>query len=229
MQKRTKSAMFTSPIGTFVYPSLDKPDYGTAKFPIEGGQYKVLLRLSAKEGDVLAKQLATVYEAALKEGQERFDEMSPAQRRKFGEMKVAALFTEEFDRETEEPTGNVLFSFKTKASGKAKDGTPWNRKPALFDAKGKPMPAGVAIWGGTRGRISFSVRPYFVDGQATAGMKLQLEAAQIIDLVGPGQRAASGYGFGEEEGFDSAGFEAAASEEEASAPQAAASGGDEDF
>lgn len=95
-----------------------------------------------------------------------------------------------------------------KASGTIKKGPragrTWHRKPQIFDAKGKPMLKAPDIWGGTIGKVSFSFVEdgYFIPGTGACGISFQLEAAQIIDLVSGGQRKASDYGFGEEDGYE---------------------------
>jgi len=91
------------------------------------------------------------------------------------------------------------------ASGEVKNGPKkgqkWSRKPMIFDAAGQPMRKVPDIYGGTIGRVRFSLRPYFIKGTGAAGLKLALEAVQIIDLVSGGQRSASSCGFEAEEGY----------------------------
>lgn len=201
-EKRVRIKL-VSPKATFRYPKLNEPDYGTDDYPIEGGAYSVQLVLPAEDAKVLIDQLQPHYDAAIEEGQVKFDNLPVAQRKKHGNLKEQPFFGEEFDKETEEPTGNVIFKFKMKASGKdKKTGKPWSRKPTIFDAKGKPMVPVPVIWGGTVGKVSFEVSPYFVQGQAMAGISLALNAVQIIDLRTGGGGNAESYGFGEEEGYE---------------------------
>ena len=200
-QQRTRIKL-VSPKATFRYPKLNEPDYGSDEYPIEGGAYSVQLVMAADEAKVLIDQLQPHYQKALEEGAEKFDQLPVAQRKKHGSLKEQNFYTDEFDKETEEPTGNVIFKFKMKASGKdKKTGKPWSRKPTIFDAKGKPMVSLPAIWGGTTGKVSFEVGPYFVQGQAMAGISLSLNAVQIIELRSGGGGDAASHGFGEEEGF----------------------------
>lgn len=201
-QKRVRVKL-VSPKATFRYPKLNEPDYGTDDYPIEGGAYSVQLVLPAEDAKVLIDQLQPHYEKAIAEGQEKFDQLPVAQRKKHGALKEQMFYTEEFDKETEEPTGNVIFKFKMKASGKdKKTGKPWSRKPTIFDAKGKPMNPVPSIWGGTTGKVSLEVGGYFVQGQVMAGISLSLNAVQIIDLRSGGGGDAASHGFGEEEGYE---------------------------
>lgn len=203
--KKFKLPSFTSPRGTFRYPALSKPDYGTESFPKPDGEFKVTLILSQAAAEPLIAKLKPIYDAAIEGGKEKFKDLKIEARKKLKEVTEQPLFAEEYDKETEEPTGNVLFTFKMAASGTSKkDGSRWSRKPAIFDAKGKPLTGSNIpdIWGGTEGKVSFEASPYFIPGTALAGLKLRLQAVQVIDLVSGGQRNAGAYGFGEEDGFE---------------------------
>lgn len=200
--KRPKNFTATTPKGTFRYPALDKPDYGNDDYPKPAGEYKVQLILSREDAEPLITKLQPHFDAAVEEGKAEFAKLPVASRKKLGEMKVNDLFSPEYDKDTEEETGNVIFKFAMAASGVNKKKEPWSRKPAVFDAKGKPMLKVPAIWGGTVGKVSFEAAPYFIGGTGAAGLKLRLSAAQIIDLVSGGQRDAGAYGFGEEDGYE---------------------------
>jgi hypothetical protein len=93
-----------------------------------------------------------------------------------------------------------------------KEGQKWTAKPHIFDAKGTRLVNPPSIWGGTTGRLSFEMRPYFIPGTGAAGLSLRLIGAQIIDLVSGGARSAKDLGFGEVEG----GYEYAEQESEGS-------------
>lgn len=199
---------FTSPKGTFRYPKLIEPDYGNEKFPKPDGEYKVDLILSAEEAKPLIDKLQPLHDQAMQDAQVEFDKLPVKTRKEFEKKGVTgpvanSFFSEIYDEETEEPTGDVYFRVKMKASGKnKKTNKVWKRKPALFDAKGKPMVNPPDIWGGSTGKVSFEVIPYFISGTAAAGVRLSLTAAQVLELrSGTGGDAAS-YGFEEEEGYE---------------------------
>ena len=65
-----------------------------------------------------------------------------------------------------------------------KTGKKWTRKPSLFDAKGTILKNAPPIWGGTVGKVAFSVTEggYFVPGTGAAGISLSLEGVPIIEL-----------------------------------------------
>lgn len=200
--KKPKNPEFVSPRGTFRYPKLNDPDYGTKEFPKPDGEYSVRLILSEADAQPLVDKLQPHLDAAVADAQAKFKELPVATRKKLKEVTVNDLFQVEYDQETEEPTGNVVFKFAMRASGKTKDGKAWSRKPVIFDAKGKKMVKPEPIWGGTEGKVAFEVRPYFIAGTGAAGLKLGLNAVQIIDLVSGGGRDAEGYGFDEEDGYE---------------------------
>ncbi|UHX60257.1 single-stranded DNA-binding protein [Ralstonia phage vRsoP-WF2] len=202
-EKKQRNPSFTSPRGIARYPALNKPDYGNEQFPKPDGEYKVQLILSEAEAQPLIEKLQPLYDAAIEEGKAKFKELKVEQRKKLGALKENDLYATEYDQETEEPTGNLIFKFTMQAGGKNKKGEPWSRKPALFDAKGKPLPKNApAIWGGSEVKVSFEAAPYFIPGTGAAGLKLRLQAAQVLELVTGGQRSADAYGFGAEDGYE---------------------------
>lgn len=194
--KKAKAPSFTTEAGELIYPKLRTPD---TKFKAEG-EYSAKLRLSEEKAKALIAKLKPHHEAAIEAGKKEYAELKKAVRDK-NPFKVADFFTPEYD-DDEEPTGYLIFNFKMTASGTVKKGPKagqkWQRKPALFDAKGKPLPKTIDPWGGTTARISFEVSPYYTTA-AGAGISLRLNAVKVLDLVQGGERSASSYGFGEEE------------------------------
>jgi hypothetical protein len=191
----TKRTTYTTPKGVFVFPRLTEPD---TKFKAEG-EYSVKVLLDPDEPAVgkLISLITNEAAACLKAAKE--NEKVPAKRAKW-ETKYLPVEQEQ-DPETGEPTGYVLLKFTTRASGVSKKtGKPWERKVPMFDAKGKPIePA--AVWGGTVGKVAFTINPYSQTIQTGASVSLGLNAVQILDLVTGSGGSAKGYGFGEEDGY----------------------------
>lgn len=210
MATKQKRPSFMSPKGTFIYPALVKPDYGTQEYPKPDGEYKTAISMPLEDAQPLIDKLMPLWQEAIAEGQIAFDKMEIKSRKKFGELTENMFYEEEYDKETEEPTGNVIFKVKTKYMFRKKDKvsgeeTITYNKIGLFDAKGKPLGKNVDIYGGTVGRVSFQVQPYWIAGQGMAGLTLRLGGAQVIELVGPGARSAASFGFDEVEGGYEAG------------------------
>lgn len=202
-EKRKKNPEFVSPRGTFRYPALDKPDYGNADYPKPQGVYKVdlILEESAEATQAFLKKLEPLHAEAVKAGEEGFKALKVEARKRLKELTVNPLYKIEYDRDSEEPTGNIIFSIKADASGSRKDKTTWERKITIFDAQGVKLVKVPPIWGGSSGKIAFEASSYFIEGTGTAGVSLRLHAAQILELVSGGARSADAFGFGKEEGF----------------------------
>jgi hypothetical protein len=169
---------------------------------------QLVLKTESKEAKQLIKELTPLYEEARAIAEDEFKALAVDTRKAFEKKGIKGpqmnpLFTEVYDKETEEPTGEIVFKFAMKARGVSKKtNKKWSRKPNIFDAKGKRMRKLPDIWGGTVGKVAFEAVPYFIPGTAAAGLRLPLVGAQIIDLVAGGARTASSMGFEEEEGYE---------------------------
>lgn len=201
-----------SPKLRFKYPKLNEPDYGSKEFPKPDGEFstKAVGRLDDPQVQAFIAKWQPMHDEAIKRAEAEFAKLPVATRKKLGKVTVNPLYTELYDEETEEPTGEVEFKFAMQASGTyksgPKQGKKWHRRPEIFDAKGNKMHPAPSIWGGTIGRVSFEVgtdkegQPgYFIAGTGVAGLTLRLAAARIIELVSEGSRDASSYGFDDEE------------------------------
>jgi hypothetical protein len=241
-EKRKRNPEFTTDKGKFRFPKLNDIDFGTEKFPKPAGEFSVQLVLP--EGHAYIEkfntQIAELVEQAEEMGKEGFEKLKPAMKKKFKEPTLNENFSPVLDKDTNEETGEVVIKFKMAASGESKkDGKKWIARPAVFDAKGKPialfvnapgkanhgkgLAAAPKIWGGTVGKVAFEAFPYWNASSATYGVATRLKAVQIIDLVSQGSRSASGYGFGEEDGYSAeAQHDAAVEDEDGTATEAEA-------
>lgn len=180
---KPKNPRYTTPKGVAQYPYLTKPD---TKFNPDG-EYKLKLEIPAdKAQDIvtfLDEQFAASVAAAKKE--------NPGKRVK--EADPPYLVNEE--------TGTVAVSFKLKAKVTPKNGEPFEQRPAIFDAKGKPI-KDVNIGGGSTVKVAYEVLPFYT-AIVGAGISLRLKACQVINLVEfSGGAGAEAFGFGEEDGFE---------------------------
>jgi len=198
--KRPQLVKGISPKGTFRYPHLVTPDNGTEEYPKKNPEYNVQLIMSKEEGAAFREKLQDSIDAAEELAHEKDAKRKPASRKK-NPMEFNDPMQPEYDDETEEETGNVIFRFKTQASGKTKAGKKWSKQIAFRDAKTKKFSPD-AVWGGTVGRIAYSINPYFVEGNGMWGITLFIDAVQIIDLVANSGDSGD-CGFEEEEGFES--------------------------
>lgn len=205
--KRPPLVKVTSPRAIFQYPKLVEVDYGTKEYPNPDGSYNVRFLLDASEPSTqkFIEKLSAHHQEALAKGREEFKGLKAETRKKLKVITEDPFYTEVLDKETEEPTGQLLFKAKMKASGTyqkgPKAGKKWNRSPLIFDAHGNRMIKLPDIWSGTEGKVAFELSPYFIPATGATGIAFKLIGVQIINLVSGGQRSAADLGFEEEEGY----------------------------
>lgn len=216
-EKNPDKVTMNSPKGKLKFPKLTAVDHGTEKFPDKDGSYNTRIVFDGSDPKVEAflAKLDKMMERAKELAEEKFAELPVKARKdieKKGGLTADAPYSEVYDEDTEEPTGEVEMRFKKKAGGTRKDGKKWQAsRPDLFDSAKppKPLPKGVEVWGGSVALIAADYEPYFVAGTGSYGLQRRLNAVQIFELVSAGgQRSASSYGFeGDEDGFDASGLE----------------------
>jgi hypothetical protein len=168
-----------SALGEFVYPHLNKPD---VRFN-EAGEYKLTLKVPQKQ----ALGMVTLIDKEL--------EASIAEAEKENKGKKIKQAPKPYKLED----GFAHFKFKMKATGiNRKTKEAFSQRPALFDAQKNPFPHSQSIWGGTKGKVAFIAKGYYVPALG-AGVTLQLKAVQIIDLVEGGSK--QGDLFEKEDGY----------------------------
>lgn len=168
-----------SALAEFVYPHLNKPD---VRFN-EAGEYKVNLKVPQKQ----ALEMVTLIDKKLDE--------AIAEAEKDNKGKKIKQAPKPYKLED----GHYIFKFKMKATGiNRKTKESFSQRPALFDANKNPFPQSTSIWGGTKGKVAFVAKGYFVPALG-AGVTLQLRAVQIIDLVEGGNK--QGDLFNKEDGY----------------------------
>ena len=170
MSKKT----FTTAKGRADYPYISTPD---TKFD-DKGHYKVNLCLSKEDAEPVKK----LVQETILEGIKALKKDSPNIA-----IKQAPLpFHDELDKETNEPTGNVIIKFKSQY------------KPAVFDSKGNMM-TNSNICGGSILKVG-GLSSFYHTKMLGAGVSIRLSAVQIIEYV-EGSQGAEKFGFVEEEGF----------------------------
>lgn len=211
MAEKKKTERFVSPKGIASYPYLTEPD---TKFNPDG-DYKVSLIVAGDDANKIINFLTEQHKDAVAKAKKD----NAGKRVKEGDLP----FFENDDN-------TVTFKFKLKAKVTPKNGKPFEQKPALFDAKGKPLTSEPKIGGGSVIKVSYEVVPYYT-AVAGAGVSLRLKAVQIIELKEySGGSTAENYGFGEEEGFEADDDETLPFDaDEPTAGGAAAADEDEDF
>lgn len=200
-KKFEKLPVHQSPRGTAIFPYLNTAD---TKWKPEG-EYKT--KLAMDDGSALREIVDEQMKAAEVEAKEKARAATKKTGKKV-EAKAADLpYYDEVDDEGDE-TGRTIASFKSTASGVSqKTGKPWKRQIPLFDARGNAMRKDV--FGGSILIVAYSAKPW-VNPKCEFGVKLQIEAVQVIELVSTGgaaKKSASGFGFGAQEGYEDDGEE----------------------
>lgn len=187
-----------TPRGRAIFPKLDKPD---TKWKAEG-QYSVKLSLPPESVEKYREPIAAMLAKYVEETREKLKSGDGKAKAKAKTLTVNdAFFSDEVDDDGEN-TGNIIVNFKMTASGVSKkDGKPWSRKPAVFDAKGKSLKVCPPVWGGSVLIVAGEAVPYYTPKDNLCGVTLRLEGVQIIELRSGSNRDAADFGFHEEEGF----------------------------
>lgn len=188
-KKREKEVILTSPKGIAKWAKLTKPD---TKFKPEG-EYSITLLLDPE--DAATVEFIDSLKKAHEEGFSAAKKAEPKKKFKLEDIKVK----DDTNKEGV-PTGKVAVSFNCKAAGARKDGTKWAFRPAVLDAKGKPVPADVLIYGGSVVKIAYSLR-HTAMPTGSFYTTFNLKAVQVIVLKSQSDRDAAYYGFKEEEGY----------------------------
>lgn len=182
MAKAPSKKFFMTPVGEVgSYPYIQKPDYGTEKFPKPRGQYLVRLRIPSEKAqglvDMLTKQADALYERY--ENEEFPQKLAAAKQdgkrppKKLDQCQLPFFETDD---------GHVEFTFKSHAS--YKDVKTKETKPLtlrVYDSKGKRIFDVPAVNRGSEGRVEFSVTE-FISEVAGVGVSLQLSKFQLLVL-----------------------------------------------
>jgi hypothetical protein len=178
----TKNTQAISPVGKALWATLNKPD---TKYK-EEGLYSVKLEITGDDAQKLSAFLDTKLQESIAE----------AKKENVGKKIKEASAPYEWTNDN-----TIVVNFKMKASGIKKSGETWSRKPALFDAKGKPLVGEVMIGKGSLLAVAYEASPFYTS-LIGAGVSLRLNAVQIIELVEFTAGSGSNPGFGEHDGYE---------------------------
>ena len=182
-------------IGTFVWPHLNEPN---KRFKKEFGEWSVDLDLQGQVAAALQKLIEEAYEVEYAFECEAKGKELP----KFD----GRPFKQATDGKEKEPIPGVTrFTFKRGAGGvygdrHPKSGQHWEASVPVLGASGN-VQVTEPIGSGTRGRVSFRVKPWVSPMGDFFGVTLSLEAVKVIELVTFGGSSASDFGFEDEEGY----------------------------
>jgi hypothetical protein len=173
-----------TPKGSLLFPHIYEPETYEGK---DVG-YTVNIKFDQKETDALMAVIDSELEKA-----KHSIKLKPGQK----------WSAEPFLGYREDKDGDIVFKFKTNSHYQTKSGEMHKVTIPVFDAHGKPIKDPLSIGNGTIAKVAYTLVPYWIS-KVVNGIKLRLDAVQIIALKEYGEKDAKGYGFGEEEGGFSA-------------------------
>lgn len=208
-KKRPPLVKVMTPDGIARFPWLNKPDTKYNK----DGDYSTGVVLSAADAQPIIDKLQEAADKAYNEAIEMLTEKVATEK---GEKKAKAKKALETIERSELPakpeydddgneTGNVILTFKMKATRKVDDGSGGTKTikvaPKLFDAAGNEIPNNTPVWGGSIISVAGSVNGYYIPGTNTAGANLRMAAVQVVKLNSGSGGSAESYGFGKKDGY----------------------------
>lgn len=202
--KKKKLPILQTPVGTALFPYLNKPAPPYADKPGEPPVWKVTIKLKNSDPEVRAfiADLQARYDANLAEAELEEEPKARAERLKSKNPNLGAdtSWKAELDEQGNE-TGYTLLTLKQKSWVVRKsDGEKFEFFVDLFDAKGSRIERNaVKIGGGSTVTAAFEVDGFF--SKLGAGLSLRLKAVQVLEVVEWQGRDASGYGFKVRDGF----------------------------
>lgn len=180
--KRPAKKFIMTPVGEVgSYPHIQKPDYGTEKFPKPRGQYLIRLRVPSDKAQPLVDHLSKLADELYARYE---DEIHPA---KLQAAKAAGKRPPKKLEQCQLPffetdDGRVEFTFKSHASFTDKQTNEVKQIPLrVYDATGARIANVPAVNRGSIGRVEFAVTE-FVSEVAGVGISLQLSKFKLLQL-----------------------------------------------
>ncbi len=195
MSNKPKQKPIVTPAGVAKYANISKPKLNYNK---TGEEYSVEMQFKPEDVEALTATLTALADEAKKD--------AIAKAKNGREAKLISAYdihlpiADELDKESGDPTGNVILKAKNSASYKDKSGVEQKRKLPVFDAKGKVI-ATHNIGRGSTLKVSVVPNTFVNPATEKVGVSLWLKAVQVINLVEFGGGSADSFGFGEEAGF----------------------------
>ena len=207
-EEKKKKMSYTTGRLNVLFAHIVTPDYGTKEYPDPDGSFTITAKMDQTEYDVFRQMIQAEIKEGIANMEQKFAELPVATRKKLDKPVWIEPGSAEYDRHTEEATGNVLVRFKTKAAYKDRLGTLHERKVPVFDSMQQIVKLQDEPGYGSIVRVNFTPVPYFIAGSGNGGITFYLNAIQILKLNASGAKSAADYGF--EASDDESGFMAQA-------------------
>jgi len=210
-EKKEKRPQYVTPKGEALFPWLRKADDRPINGKPQTPAYKLELKLSSEGFEAKTKAfpkglkalIDDAVEASHKAAIEDIKAGKKDTKKKLAALTKAYPYSEGEDEEGNSD-GTVRIKFKRNASFKNKAGEVIKTRVALFDSGMKQLAAEINPWGGSVVKVSFTMRPYYMPATDKAGVTMDLNAVQVLELKAQGERSADAYGFESEDGYEQA-------------------------
>jgi hypothetical protein len=129
--------------------------------------------------------------------QDAFDAEIKSNPKKKASLTTRTPYDRAVDQDGNE-TGDIEFKFKLKAKVQRRDGTSYEQKPIVVDAKRNKM-EDTMVGNGSVVKVAFDPFPYVLASTKQVGLSLRIKGLQVLELVEYGGSGASM--FDEEDGY----------------------------
>ena len=195
-----KRPTFTSPAGILAFPCyVREPDTKFADLANEHDKGNFVARLRLPKEAASTKKFL----AELTSHWDQYIAEMQANLPKNKKLKIdeeSLPWMDEVDRDSGEPTGNILLKAKLKARVVVqKTKKIFDQRVKVFDSKGRLINPVPNVGPGSTAKVAGAINLW--TSPLRTGMSLYFEGLQLLDLVETGNRDAGSYGFGEEDGY----------------------------
>lgn len=174
-----RKEFFFTPIGTVEpYSYIGKPYFRQGSLATDRGQYKINLRIQIDEAQDLIDKIVKIYVGDYAKRVTEYKKNPPQVQR--GRKRLTPYqgdlpFIDNRD-------GTVTFKFAAWSSYEH-EGETLPRPLLVVDAIGEPIADVPKIWGGSEGKVRFSIVPYGWNSLIGASVQLQLEGFMLTKLA----------------------------------------------
>jgi len=175
------------PEGMALYPYLTTPDSGPKGTPYASPIWKLnVITVTPADSPAVAKtieKLEAIRDAFFEETRQELLS-SPKTKSRAAALKKTDITKPHFDKESGEPTGEVVFTCKrlSEVNDKKTGGKRRQSPPTVYGPNGKVLPEGVDVWTGSRVVVHVFPKPYYLVKESTVGVTLYFDAVLVKKL-----------------------------------------------
>jgi hypothetical protein len=157
------------------------------------GVYSINILVPETEAQEVCEYLDSLVEA-------KFEEEVKANPKKRNTLSTRSAYDYYLDKDGN-PTDMLEFKVKMKAQVQRRDGTTYEQKPIVVDAKRTPMTKDTLIGNMSKVKVAYEPYAYVMASTKQVGVTLRLKGVQVIELVEYTGGGSNDSMFDEEDGF----------------------------